>query len=154
MEATAPEALIEDGFAQREALLRQQRSHLYADLLDLLQRRQRLLNRMLSELAKHEAAIAAGTPLPVPPRFRPITSQERKRLLAKGRDSKKRSMDFVEYLKGAVPRNKKILAKLGEQSVQDLQGLMPLAWKELDAADCAEAAARSTTLPRAMGEEG
>ena len=153
MEATAGEALIEDGFAQREALLRQQRSLLYADLLDLMQRRQRLLNRMLSELAKHEAAIAAGTPLPVPPRFRPITSQERKRLLANGRDSKERSMDFVEYLKGAVPRNRKILARLGEQSVLDIQGLMPLARKELDAADCAEAAARSMTLPRAMGED-
>lgn len=154
MEATAEEVLIENGFAQREALLRQQRSLLYADLLDLLQRQQLIVNSIVSRLAIYEAAMAAGTPFPLPPRMRPITRQERKRLLAKGRDSKERSMDFVEYLRAAVPRNKKALARLGEESVRDLQVMMPLARKELDVAGCAEAAARSMALPRAMGEEG
>ncbi|OBT82794.1 hypothetical protein VE02_09013 [Pseudogymnoascus sp. 03VT05] len=108
-----------------------------------------------SQLAIYDAAIAAGTPLPVPARFpfRPITPEHREKLLANGIEYKQKStMDYVEYLRGAVPRGNESLARLRERNSRSLQGLLLMARKELDVADCANATARPTTLPRAMGK--
>jgi hypothetical protein len=111
---------------------------------------------MASELAVYEAAIVAGTPLPVPTRFpfRPITLEHRQQLLANGREYRQKStMDYVEYLRRAVPQGNESLARLRERNSRSLQGLLLMTRKELDVADCVNAAARSTTLPwRAMGK--
>ncbi|KFY26106.1 hypothetical protein V491_01469 [Pseudogymnoascus sp. VKM F-3775] len=83
-------------------------------------------------------------------RLRPVTRGERKRCLALDREYN--HSFYVEYLREAVLRSKRRLAGMGAGTIRNLQSLMPLARQELDAADCAAAAARSTTLPRAMRE--
>ncbi|KFZ06412.1 hypothetical protein V501_07435 [Pseudogymnoascus sp. VKM F-4519 (FW-2642)] len=154
MEATATSAAIGAILAQVEARdqPRQRRTFLQYTPPEVLQRRRSILDSMASELAMYEAAIAAGTPLPdsIPlPAYHP----EQHQLLANGGEHRQRStMDYVEFLGGAVRRGNESLARLREQSNRSLQGLLLMARKELDVADCANAAARSRTLPRAMGE--
>ncbi|OBT96157.1 hypothetical protein VE01_06822 [Pseudogymnoascus verrucosus] len=154
MEATATSAAIGAILAQVEARdqPRQRRTFLQYTPPEVLQRRRSILDSMASELAMYEAAIAAGTPLPdsIPlPAYHP----EQHQLLANGGEHRQRStMDYVEFLRGAVRRGNENLARLREQSNRSLQGLLLMARKELDVADCANAAARSRTLPRAMGE--
>lgn len=156
MEATAARAAIEAILAQMEARdqLSQRRRFLQYTSPEVLQRRRSILDSM-AELAMYEAPIVAGTPLPVPTQFpfRPITPEYRQQLLTYGGEYGQRStMDYVKYLRRAVSQGNESLAIMRELSSRSLQGLLLMARRELDVADCTNTAARSTTLPRAMGD--
>ena len=112
-----------------------------------------------SELAIYEAIITARTPLPAPTEisFLPITFKERHVLLARALIYEQFStINYVVFLRVLEQRQKRIMAAKQLVSaridMRFIQNVVSRARKELDAADCAKAAAWSTTLPQAMGE--
>jgi hypothetical protein len=111
------------------------------------------------ELATYEAIIAARAPLPAPAEisFLPITSTQRRHLLARGLIYERLSMiNYVVFLRGLQRHQKRMLeVKRLVRAWIDIaaaRNSVSRARKELDAAYCAKAAAQSTMLPQAMGE--
>lgn len=101
------------------------------------------------ELAMYEEAIAAGDPLPEPPKF--LIPSARKRSLRSAARERRRAMEHVEMLR-TLTRNADLImlnSRLAGLEV-DLAGLRRVvgrARRELDVADSVKEAAQSTSLP-------
>jgi hypothetical protein len=121
-------------------------------LISMLPDLEASLEATYSELSIYEAAIAAGTLLPVP-----STNEERRRLFSLAVPLNPRSMtEYVEGLRQSVSLKEEMLTCMrldkARREIYIIQLNVRQARQELDAADFANAVATSMTLPRAMGK--
>ena len=101
----------------------------------------------------YEEAIAAGGPLPEPPRF--LIPSERKQSLRSAPRERRRAMEHVEMLR-TLTRNSDVMMlnrrMTGlEVDLAYLRHAVRRARRELDVADSVKEAAQSTSLPGGVG---
>ncbi|KFZ12306.1 hypothetical protein V502_07158 [Pseudogymnoascus sp. VKM F-4520 (FW-2644)] len=102
------------------------------------------------ELAMYEAAIAAGGPLPEPPRF--LIPSARKQSLRSAARGQRIAMQHMEMLRTLTRNSDVMMLNRGlEVDLAYLRHAVRRARRELDVADSVKEAAQSTSLPGGVG---